>query len=52
MALVLDSRALRRATMRVRMASTLPSRVLATPKARPLNAARAASMASRESDFP
>ena len=34
------------------MASTLPSRVLATPKARPDNAARAASMASSESDLP
>ena len=32
--------ALRRATMRARIASTLPSRVLATPKARPHSAAR------------
>jgi len=45
-------RAERLATTRTRMASTAPSLDFALPFARPLKAARAASMASRGSDLP
>jgi hypothetical protein len=45
-------RALERATRSTRMDSTLPFRVLARLLARPDSAARAASTASRGSDFP
>ena len=46
------SRPEREAMSSTRIASTLPSAVLATARARPLSAARAASMASMVSDLP
>ena len=46
------SRPERLAMSRTRIASTLPSAILATPVARPDRTARAASMASMVSDLP
>ena len=42
----------RRATMITRIASMLPDRVFGVPVAVPVNAARAAAIASTESDLP